>query len=273
MPSERKQRFSFQGCPLSDHGDETSQYSKFSNIFSTDPLLLKSNLKNIENWCHANRLILNSTKTFQILFKAPNKTVPYPENYILDMGNTQLMSKPSTKFLGIFLDDAITFKCHISELCRKLNFSLLLMRCARPYLDVKTMISLYYAFFYPHLIYGIEFYGLASTCYLDQIYLLKKSVLPISLKIPPAVHVFSYFKGFHIMRIKMLFKYRFLIHFHNLHLDGDLDLQKKTISSSTRSKTIFQPKRTNNCRGDRSLLTTGVNLWNAYLMEIGRAHV
>ena len=236
-----------------------------TNIFSTDPLLLKSNLKNIENWCHANRLILNFTKTFQILFKAPNKTVPYPENYILDMGNTQLMSKPSTKFLGIFLDDAITFKCHISELCRKLNFSLLLMRCARPYLDVKTMISLYYAFFYPHLIYGIEFYGHAANCYLDQIYLLQKSALRIILKIPPGGHVTSYFKEFHIMPIKMLFKYRFLIHFHKLHLDGDLDLQK-TSSSSTRSKTIFQPKRTNNCRGDRSLLTTGVNLWNAYLM-------
>ena len=75
----------------------------------------------------------------------------------------------------------------------------------------------------------------------------------------------SYFKEFHTMPIKMLLKYRFLIHFHKLHLDGDLDLQK-TISSSTRSKTFFQPKRTNNCKGDRSLLTTGVNLWNAYLM-------
>ena len=28
-----------------------------TDIFSTDPLLLKSNLKNIENWCHANKQI------------------------------------------------------------------------------------------------------------------------------------------------------------------------------------------------------------------------
>ena len=26
------------------------------------------------------------------------------------------------------------------------------------------------------------------------------------------------------------------------------------------------PKRTSSCRGDRSLLTMGVNLWNAYLI-------
>mgnify|MGYP001804967024 CR=1 FL=1 len=91
---------------------------------------------------------------------------------ILEMGNTELVSMPSTKFLGIVLDDAINFKCHISELRRKLNFAIL--RCARPFLDEKTMVSLYYAYFYPHLIYGIEFYGHAANCHLNQIYLLQK---------------------------------------------------------------------------------------------------
>ena len=134
-----------------------------TNIFNTEPTLLKSNLKHIENLCLANRLILKCTKTFQILFKTQNKLVPNPGNFILEMGKNQLVSKPSTKFLGIYLDNAIKFKCHISELCQKLNFILLLVRCARPYLDQNTMISLYYAFFYPHLIYGIEFYGLLQT--------------------------------------------------------------------------------------------------------------
>ena len=81
-----------------------------TNIFSTDPLVLKSNLIYIEKWFLSNRLILNFTKTFKILFKTPNKTVPYPEDYILEMGNTELVSMPSTKFLGIVLDDAVNFQ-------------------------------------------------------------------------------------------------------------------------------------------------------------------
>ena len=236
-----------------------------TNIFSTEPTLLQSNLKHIENWCLANRLILNYTKTFQILFKTPNKIVPNTENYILEMGKNQLVSKPSTKFLGIYLDNAITFKCHISELCQKLNFILLLMRCARPYLDQKTMISLYYAFFYPHLIYGIEFYGHAADCYLNQIYLLQKAALRIILKIHPRGHVTTYFKELRIMPIDMLFKYRFLIHFHKANFNYELNIERAP-ETCTRSNKLYKPKRATNCRGERSLLTTGVNLWNAYLM-------
>ena len=52
-----------------------------TNIFSKDPLLLKSNLKNIEEWCIANRLILNYTKTFQVVFKAPDKQISNPEHF------------------------------------------------------------------------------------------------------------------------------------------------------------------------------------------------
>ena len=81
----------------------------------------------------SNRLFSNFTKAFQILFKTPNKTVPYPEDYILEMENPGLISMLSTKFPGIVPDDAIIFKCHISELCRNWNFALLLLRCVRPF--------------------------------------------------------------------------------------------------------------------------------------------
>mgnify|MGYP001804097549 FL=1 len=100
------------------------------------------------------------------------------------------------------------------------------MRCARPYLDQKTMISLYYAFFYPHLIYGIEFYGHAADCHLNQIYLLQKAALRIILKIHPRGHVTTYFKELRIMPIDMLFKYRFLIHFHKANFNYELDIER-----------------------------------------------
>ena len=66
------------------------------------------------------------------------------------------------------------------------------------------------------------------------------------------------------MPIDMLFKYRFLLLFENCFSRGSLQLNRPTFNK-TRSKDQFVPKRANNCRGERSLLTTGVNLWNTYL--------
>jgi hypothetical protein len=72
------------------------------------------------------------------------------------------------------------------------------------------------------------------------------------------------------MPIEMLFKYRYLLHVNNTRFNGELEIQTPAITA-TRSKEKFAPKRANNCRGERSLLTTGVNLWNSYLLgEEGR---
>ena len=88
-----------------------------------------------------------NTKTFLVVFKADNKQITNPEDFKLELGNQELETKNCTKFLGIQLDSQILFQEHDSEVCRKLNFVLLLMRCIRPYLDDDTMINLYYTFF------------------------------------------------------------------------------------------------------------------------------
>jgi hypothetical protein len=153
-----------------------------TNIFSDDPVTLKAESHKIERWCLANRLILNNQKTIQIIFRAPNKRLKL-ENYSLTFNNTQIKILNETKFLGIILDYNITFKEHINALCNKLKLSLLMMRAIRPYLDVKTMVQIYYSFIYPLLLYGIEFWGHACNTDLQRVFTLQKACLRVILKI------------------------------------------------------------------------------------------
>ena len=139
------------------------------------------------------------------------------------------------------------------------------MRSIRPYLDIPTTVNIYYTFFYPHLIYGVEFCGHAANCHLNQIYLLQKSALRAILAIRPRNHVSSYFSELKIMPIDLIFKFRFLILFHRSRLDGEIDVKLPLQNKITRSRAEFVPQRANNNRGERSLLTTGVNLWNTHL--------
>ena len=88
------------------------------------------------------------------------------------------------------------------------------------------MFSMYYAYFYPPLIHGIELYGHAANRHLNQIYLLQKSALRFILKISPGDHATTHLKHLKTMPSDMLFKYRLFIHFHKINFNGDLDLDK-----------------------------------------------
>lgn len=51
------------------------------------------------------------------IFKTQNKIVPNPGYYFLETArNSQLVPKPSTKLLRVYVDNSMTFKYHISEL-------------------------------------------------------------------------------------------------------------------------------------------------------------
>ena len=63
----------------------------------------------IEGWCLSNKLILNYTKTFQVIFKSNNKQILDPEQHQIKLGNQVLVTQNSTKFLGIHLDESIIF--------------------------------------------------------------------------------------------------------------------------------------------------------------------
>ena len=54
--------------------------------------------------------------------------------------------------------------------------------------------------------------------------------------------------------------------FHRSRLGGEINVKLPLQNKITRSRAEIVPQRANNNRGERSLLTTGVNLWNAHLM-------
>jgi hypothetical protein len=243
------------------------QYILFAddtNIFTTDHLLLRSEVQNIDVWCLANRLVLNYSKTFQMIFRAPNKNIN-SKDFVVNIGNKILEVKSDIKFLGITIDSSISFKNHIITLCKKLNLCLLLMRSIRPYLDVKTMVDIYYTFFYPQVIYGIEFWGHGNKTDLKRIITLQKAALRIVLKIKPGEHVTSHFKTLKIMRLPMLFDYRLLVLLLKTFSTEQINNMKPDHHHNTRNK-FLRLKKTNNNRGERSLLCTGLALYNRYLM-------
>ena len=203
-------------------------------------------------------------------FKNPQKHLLSPFNPLF-INNSPLLVTDTALFLGITIDEKISFNQHIAKLCNKLIYVILMLRHAKQYFDTKTMVDLYYTFFYPHLLYGLEFWGHASSTELDRILVLQKKALRIILKLQPNATVVSNFATLKIMPIRMLFKYRFLLHFINNYPSDtikDLVIHHHHETRLKASNAITTAKFKTN-KGQRSMLFSAAKLFNTYLHDFG----
>ena len=78
---------------------------------------VNSELKCIHEWICCNKLSLNVQKTQSMLFS--NSMSILPEN--LSLMNTSIDLVDSTKFIGLFIDNKLSWKKHTIYLCKLLS--------------------------------------------------------------------------------------------------------------------------------------------------------
>ena len=134
--------------------DDTNLFCSDRNIKN---LFQKANveLNKISEWFRANKLSLNADKTKYTLFHKPwdkdNLPLKLP---VLSINDYEIQRSSSIKFLGVMVDEHLSWNDHISILENKLSKSLGLLYKAKKYLNTKAMTSLYYSFFHSYLTYG-----------------------------------------------------------------------------------------------------------------------
>ena len=77
------------------------------------------------------------------------------------------------------------------------------------------MIKLYYALFYPHLIYCIEIWGHGYVSNLNSIYLIQKKILKIMFNKPNDFSTVSLCKKNKILSLYDICKYKTCIYMYN----------------------------------------------------------
>jgi hypothetical protein len=113
-------------------------------------------LNSIINWLTANSLKINLTKTKHMTFQqrtnySPNTTVAY-NGHKIDSTNI-------TKFLGLNVDDKLTWKHQIDSICKKLNKFSYALYNLRKRANQSAVLTAYHAFVTSTLRYGIIFWG------------------------------------------------------------------------------------------------------------------
>ena len=79
----------------------------------------------------------------------------------------------STKFLGIFIDENLSWNDHISSLCTKVSMNVGVMSRLKWFLPKHILVTLYNSFVLPYLNYDSVAWG-SSTSGCNKLFLLQK---------------------------------------------------------------------------------------------------
>ena len=130
-----------------------------------------------------NKLSLSKDKTKLILFHARYETI-----------NTNLLSiklvkyklvkykftpVDHVKYLGIYLDNHLSWEYHINQLSNKLSQANGILAKLRHNTPQKPVLLVYHDIFYSHLIYGCSIWGISCDKHLDKNSKLQKQCIRI----------------------------------------------------------------------------------------------
>ena len=155
--------------------DDTNIYYESNNLEVLEKTV-NEELRKLSLWLNLNRLALNIGKTNFVIFRA-NK--PLYHNVTLVMNRKALEQRDHVKYLGVLVDEHLTWSYHIAHVAKKIGRGIGILAKLRHYLDPRMLKNIYYCLVYSHLSYGIHVWGSAANTELDKIKVLQKKAVRI----------------------------------------------------------------------------------------------
>ena len=126
-------------------------------------------------WLNVNKLSLNIEKTNYVVFRSPQNSLSKAVN--INIGNIPVKKTSYIKFLGVLLDEHLSWKYHLTELSKKLARICGIFFKVRLFLPLSILICLYNSLFSSFLQYGILVWGLTHETHINPVILLQKRVI------------------------------------------------------------------------------------------------
>ena len=224
---------------------------------------VNSELQKIDDWTRANKLSLNIGKTNFSLFT--NKTfniIPdiIIRNNIIARSNTQ-------KFLGILVDEKLTFKKHIDAICNKVSSGIGIINKLKSFIAPNILLKIYNAIIYPHILYGVEAWGSSSKVGRNRLNnLINKARRLIGLTPADKIHPLD--KTHKRFCLTRLFKYFMKNESSHFHAKYSNQLPKHSISTRFNRNNLFTIPKIKVSRYRSSFFYSSINYWNKLTREI-----
>jgi hypothetical protein len=142
-------------------------------------------------------LLLNLDKTHFVHFVTKNISLI---DFSIKRGNNKIANVYNTKFLGLTLDNTLSWRAYIDTINPKLSSASFALRVLKPFLSLDSLKMVYYSYFHSVMTYGLIFWG--NSHHSNIIFRLQKRIIGIIVGIKGRDSCREHFKNLKLLPLQ-----------------------------------------------------------------------
>ena len=196
-----------------------------------------------------------------------------PSDIVLD--NTILKQVSNTKFLGVTVDNHLTWKLHIENICKVISRNTGVIYRLKSMLPKSSLFMLYSSLILPYLNYGLLVWGNTYQTFLDKLEVLQNKVIRIICNAPIRSEIDPLFFENNILKLRDLYHFQlgqFMFRFTHgrlPHAFNNMFLRNQNIHRyPTRQANDFHLPLMRTARAQSTFIFEGPKFWNSLSNDI-----
>ena len=122
-----------------------------------------------------------------------------------------------SKFLGIIIEDKLSWKDHVAYISNKISKGIGIMMKARKYFHQKILFNLYYISIYPYIVYCNHIWGQTYDKCIEKISVLQRRVIRIIAGVNQRTNTDIYYDKFQTLNVKQINMYVICLFMYRFH--------------------------------------------------------
>ena len=186
------------------------------------------------------------------------------DNMDIKIDNHVLNKVNQIQFLGVIIDDKLTWKPHINQLCTKLSQITGVLYKIRNCITTDCLRLIYMSTAYPHLLYCSAIWGGAYKTILDGLFIAQKKMIRIMFCRPRYEHTNPIFCEYKLLKVPDILVLQSCIFvFKSLHIyPVNTTYQQLSHNPNTRRPNDLRIPYSRTVQAQRGVSVRGVRNWN-----------
>lgn len=237
---------------LLSFADDTTLFTSGHNRYDISQFV-NTELMKVNNWLCSNRLKLNKSKTNFVVFCPPGRHINFEQypikinNEVINQTNTQ-NKKTQFKFLGICLDEHLSWKNHVNYICNKISRSIYMINRVKHFMPKPALKLLYYTLVESHINYGLPVWG--NSIHINNLVNLQKRAVRVINKKSYRSHTDPIYKSLEILKVQDLYELNVLLFMHDYKFNklpvsfaDNFNLNSESLCRVTRQSNLYHIAR------------------------------